>query len=94
MNSVNFQSRLRRNFSGSVNFQAVFSSDSVNVAGPLSKTATKSLSQPILFKKMQYAHSNTEYYTKALYFQKKSLNGKESASSSHTAQGEFDSSSA
>ena len=48
MNSVNFQSRLRRNFSGSVNFQAVFSSDSVNVAGPLSKTATKSMSQPIL----------------------------------------------
>ena len=43
---------------------------------------------------MQYAHSNTEYYTKALYFQKKSLNGKESASSSHTAQGEFHSSSA
>ena len=38
---------------------------------------------------MQYAHSNTEYYTKALYFQKKYLNGKESASSSHTAQGEF-----
>ena len=48
MNSVNFQSRLRRNFSGSVNFQAVFSSDSVDVAGPLSKTATKSMSQPIL----------------------------------------------
>ena len=51
MNSVNFQSRLRRNFSGPVNFQAVFSSDSVNVAGPLSKTATKSMSQPILFHK-------------------------------------------
>ena len=49
MNSVNFQSRLRRNFSGSVNFQAVFSSDSVNVAGPLSKTTTKSMSQPILW---------------------------------------------
>ena len=48
MNSMNFQSRLRRNFSGSVNFQAVFSSDSVNVAGPLSKTTTKSLSLPIL----------------------------------------------
>ena len=53
MNSVNFQSRLRRNFSGSVNFQAVFSSDSVNVAGPLSKTATKSMSQPILLNKIK-----------------------------------------
>ena len=53
MNSVNFQSRLRRNFSGSVNFQAVFSSDSVNVAGPLSKTATKSMSQPILLNLIQ-----------------------------------------
>ena len=29
--------------------QSIFSSDSVNVAGPLSKTATKSMSQPILF---------------------------------------------
>ena len=46
---MNSQSRLRWNFSGSVNFQVVFSSDSVNVAGPLSKTTTKSLSQPILF---------------------------------------------
>ena len=42
---------------------------------------------------MQYVHSNTEYYTKALYFQKKSLNGKESTSSSHTTQGEIHSSS-
>ena len=50
MNYVNFQSRLRRNFSGSVNFKAVFSSDSVNVARPLSKTTTKSMSQPILLK--------------------------------------------
>ena len=48
MNYVNFQSRLRRNFSGSVNFKPVFSSDSVNVARPLSKTTTKSMSQPIL----------------------------------------------
>ena len=47
MNSVN--SRLGRNFSCLVNFQPVFSSDSVNIAGPLSKTTTKSLSQPILF---------------------------------------------
>ena len=30
--------------------QSIFSSDSVNVAGPLSKTATKSLSQPILLR--------------------------------------------
>ena len=51
MNYVNFQSRLRRNFSGSVNFKAVFSSDSVNVARPLSKTTTKSMSQPILLYK-------------------------------------------
>ena len=29
--------------------QSIFRSDSVNVAGPLSKTTTKSLSQPILF---------------------------------------------
>ena len=49
MNYVNFQSRLRRNFSGSVNFKPVFSSDSVNVARPLSKTTTKSMSQPILY---------------------------------------------
>ena len=58
MNSVNFQSRLRRNFSGSVNFQAVFSSDSVNVAGPLSKTATKSMSQPILYNKVDFTPYN------------------------------------
>ena len=45
---MNSRVRLRWNFSVSVNFQAVFSSDSVNVAGPLSKTTTKSLSQPIL----------------------------------------------
>ena len=31
--------------------QSIFSSDSVNVAGPLSKTATKSMSQPILLNK-------------------------------------------
>ena len=29
--------------------QSIFRSDSVNVAGPLSKTTTKSLSQPILY---------------------------------------------
>ena len=51
MNYVNFQSRLSRNFSGSVNFKPVFSSDSVNVVRPLSKTTTKSMSQPILFGK-------------------------------------------
>ena len=43
INFVNSQVRLRWNFSGSVNFQAVFSSDSVNVAGPLSKKTTKSI---------------------------------------------------
>ena len=48
MNFVNFKARLRRSFSGSVNFQAIFSSDSVNVAGQLSKTTTKLMSQPII----------------------------------------------
>ena len=62
MNSVNFQSRLRRNFSGSVNFQAVFSSDSVNVAGPLSKTATKSMSQPILFSLFSLESRSVEFH--------------------------------
>ena len=33
--------------------QSIFSSDSVNVAGPLNKTATKSLSQPILLNKLR-----------------------------------------
>ena len=65
MNYVNFQSRLRRNFSGSVNFKPVFSSDSVNVARPLSKTTTKSMSQPILLIYTDRIYSFRRYWQMA-----------------------------